>query len=306
MGCDEVTTSQLIDGLLADETRMLKKADALSSLRDRAFNVMRHYDHTPNRNSIARREIRKHAEVQEAHKLGIFNLLFAIDHIQSAHNLISEGVATLAPWTCARAALEASATALWLLDTQIGCKERMTRYLNITLQKYELRRSRISASPDTSQDATDAYKNDMHDSIGELRKQAGELGIKEKLNKNQQLIGFGTGMPKLSDLIDQHFDNGKAMYRHLSLASHGDLSMSMAFGMHKQRIENMEYLTGHRNPETITMLIYYQMHWLARMTWSYFKLYGWDIAKLQQILEEEYNRASIKQEPRFWRKNNPA
>lgn len=301
-----MTITPLMDGAVADESRMLKIADALDSLRDRAMNVMRHYDHAPNRNSIAEREIRKHPEVKEAHKLGIFNLLFAVDHIQSAHNLISEGIALFTPWTCARAALEASATTLWLLDTEIGCKERMTRYLNIALQKHEVHRSRFSTSHDTNQDATDAYKNNMHDSIEMLRKQAGELGIEEKLNKKQQLIGFGTGMPKLSDLIDQHFDYGKAMYRHLSLASHGDLSMSVAFGMQKQRVENMEYLTGNRNPKTITMLIYYQMHWIARMAWSYFKLYGWDTAKLQQILEEEYNRASVKQEVRFWRKNSPA
>src|SRR6267142_5737106 len=53
-------------------------------------------------------------------------LAASADHLEALDRLVGEAQYAIAPWTCARGVLEATAIATWLLDSKIDTKERVS------------------------------------------------------------------------------------------------------------------------------------------------------------------------------------
>jgi hypothetical protein len=56
-------------------------------------------------------------------------LIEAADYVFAVTRTLTEPAQTIAPWACARGALETSSLSMWLMDTGINANERVKRSL---------------------------------------------------------------------------------------------------------------------------------------------------------------------------------
>jgi hypothetical protein len=100
----------------------------------------------PNPDSLATKELREFARpesVLTAYSQGISLIEVAGDHLIAFTKTIAEPAQSIAPWTIARAILEASALSCWLLDTKIEALTRVQRSLALKAARVQRRNAAI-------------------------------------------------------------------------------------------------------------------------------------------------------------------
>ena len=84
--------------------------------------------------SPAEKEIRSFSRpesVETAFSTASQLLIAANDYLKALDSLVDQKVFSVAPWSCARGMLEASAICTWLFDKSIDPKERVSRSLSL-------------------------------------------------------------------------------------------------------------------------------------------------------------------------------
>jgi hypothetical protein len=134
-------------------------------------------------------------------------LMAAKDHLLSLRKLLEPPITLFGPMTMARASIEASAAAYWLLDPAIPVRQRVARSLGDRLDSAEERANAFRLFIDGWSD----------DGAGDsIRVEASELGVKvQKPPTLTQLVGevMTEHMPSL--------ERGKGLYKFMSAISHG-------------------------------------------------------------------------------------
>ena len=241
-------------------------------------------------------EVAKSAHVQAG-----LAIVVAADHMSALERELTDPVMTFAPWTTARGILEASAVAMWLLG-DVDLNTRMARSLSLRLRhlKDQETFARDAHRRDPGNAGFIAAIPDIRARFQHLEKRAASLSIPAKRDKRGRLIGFGEGMPSITELADNELGEG-GTYRLLSAMAHGRVWANLALGLRHLKQKGEPVVEQHLTVEAAQFLIVKALDWFARPGWAYFKLNGWDLNKLVSILEAAYDQASLVEEARFWR-----
>jgi hypothetical protein len=161
--------------------------------------------------------------VATAFSQGLVATEAAADHLHALDLLTLAHGPVLAPWTCARGLLEASAIATWLLNTRIDAVERVGR--SMALRYGTLKEQRKLAEDDGN--VTAAAEIDQR--IDEVDAIAVQLSYPPVNDKNGRRISIGRYKPSITDLVDQEFDL-KKVYRIFSGVAHCDIVTASQLG----------------------------------------------------------------------------
>ena len=292
-----------------------KKAEVLDEMPKKIRGIALSYSRRPFPNSQASQELKdcSNKELLEiAYYQGVLQHFVSSDHMSTLKRTLEPTVLSFAPWTCARVVLETCSLGVWLLDTEVNSKERITRSLNLRLedenQKIKLLRKKLERISNQDQTAELSQKQEANALIEGsetrikcLEEKAKESNIAVAKNKKNDLIGFGSGgLLKISDRIDTTF-KAKDDYAMLSSAAHGNPSAILSLGVNIEQSKNGPLIPD-LHPLDAMWLIMKIVGWFARTSWTYFNLFGRDLKELQSVLEDGYDQVGfINEESRFWR-----
>ena len=252
-------------------------------------------------------------------------IMVASDHVLALHRgLTINPILTFAVWSSARNVLEASSKCIWMFDATIESAERITRSLNVRVneirksQTYQRRLlqatereadtiSQLTSERDArvkclrKQVATISQEiSDGDTRVAYLRKRAATIGVTEKLDRNENFIGFGDGTSSISEQIDSAFDDAESVYSLLSAAEHGTTWAVRALGAHVD-MGSQPRVSPDLTPEKALWLILMATEWFSRGLWAQYEMFGWDLHELKTVLEKAYDQIRIKPVRRFWR-----
>ena len=286
-----------------------KAAKALDEMPKLIWDIASSCDHRPFPDSQASQELndcQNNKLLEPAYCQGAQQVFISSDHMSGLRRVLmsSPTVLSCVPWTCGRAVLESCSTGAWLFDIDIDSKERITRSMNLRLEDQNrimnLARNDQEHFPELSNHKDDRLIEKAKTRIMYLRGQAKELGLDEKKNKRGKFIGFGSGLPTISNRIASIF-NAKWEYTMLSAAAHGNSYTFFGLSTQREQTKDGPILKPYLKPYHALYLISRVVEWSASTAWTQFSLFGWDLNKLQAIMENEYNRIGINKEMRFWR-----
>ena len=239
--------------------------------------------------------------IQTSYSIASIEILAIGDHLLAMDRILTPPVSTFTPWAVARAILERSSLACWLLEEGISSQSRASRGMNVRLQYLEDSKKYVYGVLNGNQQGDHALiqaGRHIEEQQMKLVAQAKSLGIKPKLNKNGKLIGFSEGLPSATKLASLAHGEGDT-YRLLSGSTHG--------GFWATRSLSLDIPSDSRVPtrqltiEQGLFLMINCLDWYTRPNWSFFKLQGWDLKGLATVLDTEYDMAAIKSDTRFWK-----
>ncbi len=228
--------------------------------------------------------------------LGAQALEHAAEHLFALSDACLNPVKPFVAFTLARGVLESAATALWVLDTDIGGKERVERGMSLRLVGLEDQKklSRTSpAGPDT-----DEVTQKIASRIEDMITAAGARGVEPHRNRRERVDGFGSKMPSRLELASR-VPGGEFDYRLFSAVAHGHSWALIAVGFKPSGKPNLAV----KSPEPI-VLIYVcsrAIDYFARALWAQVYLYGWKSGPFARLLEETCDAIGLIPERRFWR-----
>ncbi len=278
--------------------------EALLSVANLSRNVINRYRSMPLPGSQASKELAgfpKGNLLKEAYSKGGLSLVVACDHADALVRALSKPVLSFSPWTCMRGVLESCSMCIWMLDTAITPVERTTRSLNVRLEeiRHAQTYARKQGARDSATSQSDASRiRDVTARVTYLRGEAQELGINEKLDKNDRFLGFGDGPKSISSRVESTFEEA-IDYSLLSPAAHGDSWALLSLGT-KSESGNPRNRTTDISRDHALLLISMSLEHVARSTWTLCHLFGWDLAELRATFEVEYDRVGLKASTRFW------
>jgi hypothetical protein len=223
----------------------------------------------------------------------------ATDHLHALDLLITAGESALAPWTCARGLLEASATATWLLDTRIDATERVGR--SMAMRYATLMAQRTLANGDRNV----ALVSTIDRRIDDVADIAARLGYPAITNRDGRRISIGRQKPTITDLIDQQFDL-QNIYKIFCGVAHCDTVTVSQLGFETLDTTSPSGMVKRLavNHDVQRMLLGNAVAIYARAVWLHMAQYGCDLADAAKVLEEAFSRCGLndRDEVRFWRK----
>lgn len=240
--------------------------------------------------------------VSTAFSQGVVATEAAMDHLHALDLLIAAQESALAPWTCARGLLEASATATWLLDTRIHTTERVGRSMAIRYATLMAQRKLANADGNT------ALVSTIDRRVEEVADIATQLGYPPISDKNGHRISIGHQKPSITDLIDQQFDL-QNVYRIFSGVAHCDTVTVSQLGFETLDAAPaggiVKRLTVDRDVQR--MLLAKAVEIYARAVWLHMVQYGCDLTDAATILEVAYSRCGLddRDDVRFWEAHDP-
>lgn len=269
-------------------TQVEKMRKVFAALYDDIAHLISESGPTPVGGSIAAREKADRAladQLDAAYSQG--NVLFesAADHAFAACRLLTEPVQTMAPWTCLRGGLEASALASWLLDAAIDSRERVSR--SFALRYGELRQQSKIATDEST-------RNLITSRIDEIDSEARSLGYRPVLDKKNRLIAVGQLTPSATQCISTILDE-EVLYRVCSAVAHGQWWALSQLGF--RRSDNGADLVKSLNSDVAAYLVAQITEVLSRPAWAMARLFGYDLARLSGVLERRYKQMGLKDPP---------
>lgn len=229
-----------------------------------------------------------------AFQVGGLMLEAAADHAFALTRLLVEPVPTVAPWTCARGALEASALSCWLLAADISSRERAARgfaYRHATLREQQKLARSINDQPAFDRIAA---------RIDEVEGTALALGLSRVVDKNDRRIGIGRVMPSTTDLVEEVFRQ-ETLYRIFSAMAHSQSTAMVRLGFVPFDASLPTLLTKSMNSDVAAVLLTSGADSLAHPVWAKARLFGLDCERLVKILEARYGEMGLAGSKYFWR-----
>jgi len=220
------------------------------------------------------------------------------DNLLALDDLVAEGAYAISPWVLARASLEASALAVWLLDRSLDVTTRIGRSLAL---RYEtLRAQQILA-----QDASDDEKvREISARIDKVESVANEIGLTRVENKNGERIGIAERVPKKVILARQLLGS-ESLYRILSGVAHADVNTVMQLTFATVSGPTPGGIVKAPTPPTkiLKKLVAYVTAAYSRAAWEMILRTGADAAEAAVALEKAFTDLEHKDDDdtRFWR-----
>jgi len=209
---------------------------------------------------------------------------YVADHAYALTRLLEVPVTLLPAITCVRACLEGAATACWLLEKDIECRERVSRsILYRTMQINEEKKFLGVLSEESA-----IVRADQR--IRELAELAKLLGIPEKLNSDGSRAKISP--PTKTDLIKYYLD-AEIYFRIFSSAAHGHTNAILQLGFTASDSANPTVFEKNLDPRLAESLLVIALESVARCAWSLSRYFGGDSENLVQVLEEAYRNFDI-------------
>ena len=266
----------------------LESITVVNEFMKETSNLWNQYEHRPLPNSQAVKELAvflRPESIGTAYSQGIVLIEVAADYIFAVIKTLSEPAQTIAPWACARGALESSALASWLLDTSISTKERVKRSLAFRYEGFDQQRKLA--------ETTNGKFNPqvVISRTNEVELLALELGYKKILDKNGKRNGIGQVMPSITDIVTKMLKKEKD-YRLLSAMVHAHPWALQNFGFIKAQdnqmiLENVKgaYFEKHISPDSIFFLCITSVTSLSQALLMNFSLFGYDTKPLAMVID---------------------
>jgi hypothetical protein len=246
----------------------------------------------PTVNSIADKELqefRRPESLFTAYSQGVSLIEVAADHLIAFTKSITEPAQSIAPWTIARAVLEASALSSWLLDTQINAHERVKRSLAL---RYEGLSQQVKFVQSLGQSAEFVNKR-----IEEIELMAEGLGFQKLRNRKNERNGIGQVMPYITDVIRDTLDE-ESNFRLYSAMTH-----SHHWAYSQLSFRKVDETTFQENKAVLMEkhLSLESVWWLCGNVTRYFsqpikyrcKVYGFDLESINIIIDDVFKGIGI-------------
>lgn len=281
----------------------------LYTAHDRVAEFVAPYESKPSSNSPAEFELSsfpRQESVRTAYSQGLALIEVAADQLVAFTKTVTEPVQTIAPWTCVRSLLEASALACWLFDNSVDARERVHISLAFRYEGLSQQLKFIRATDPTA-DTTKAVSRLEH-----VEGVAIELGFTAEKRRKGGRLGVGKRMPATTEVIRLEL-NEEATYRLLSAVAHAHHWALSRLGFQRvdrSRVEALGISTtdmlGHPfekalSPSSVAFLCATAVISLAKAMWQEVLLFGWDVHLFKQVLESISDDLEILSNSRFWR-----
>lgn len=235
----------------------------------------------------------KQVSVENAYSMSTMLIESIGDHIFALLKTIKEPIESMAPFTCIRAALEASALASWMLDANIGSWERVKR-------TFAFRYDSLTEQLKFARCMNDVVRiNKIQERINEVENDALKLGYDRVQNKNRKRIGIGMEMPSMTSLIKDVL-NREWLYRVTSGMAHGSNWALMALSFFKTDVKNI--VEKGSDTDSLYYLCCEGAHIFSYPVWNRVRLFGFDKDSYIRIFESVYRSLKIYEDKRlFWK-----
>lgn len=262
------------------------------------------YKHEPVAGSNAAADISRFPEAADtAYSQASMAITLAQDHMFALERALQEPISPYAPWSLCRVVVESTATAMWLLEMDISAEERISRSMNLRLSGLEEQRKILQDAIKSDNQREEELSRGLDHVRGQkeaILADAKVRGVPTKTNSKQRVIGFGSGLPSKTSLVESQFGDS-VVYRLLSAAAHGESWAMIVLGSTIQRTRKKMGLEPELTLEKALYLIVNSIPWYTSAVWRFFTLHGWDLAALASTLDSQYDLAYLKQDLRFWR-----
>lgn len=222
------------------------------------------------------------------------------DQLTAFIKTVSEPFETIAPWTCCRSLIEASALANWLSEPGLEVEARVRRSIALRYEGVDQQRKWARSAGEDPQVASNR--------LDEIAEMATDLGCPPLLDRNGRRCGAGAPMPSVTDLVRLML-NEEATYRWLSAVAHGH-----SWAVHQAGFQRIDPIVGDDpsgmgSPHVMIKAIDMQgMVFLSDVSarafglalWSQCLYFGWDQDQLSAILTVLFDQLNIPRDQRFW------
>jgi hypothetical protein len=273
-------------------------------MRDALSQLARPYGPAPLPGSKGDAELRAFSRPESlhtAHSQAWMLMEVTADHLTAFIKTISEPVETVAPYTCTRSLLEASALACWLLDPSIDSRTRVSRSLALRFEGLE---QQVKWAKAAGQDPSKGEQRLQHAAGA-----AAEIGFPPISDASGRVRGAGQRMPSITHIIGSVLGE-EPLYRLLSTVEHGhswalqQLSFERAPEMDVVASVSGAKLSGlvkGIDGLRFASLLLVAAESLAHAVWNQAVYFGWDTSGLSAILENAFDDFSVTDDARFWR-----
>jgi len=282
-----------------DVANMLSSIHSFLDQSAQAYNA---HNNEPASNSLAVHEQKSFPNqdlIKDVHYRGILSMESAADHLMVFADSIAEPAKTIAPWTCVRGLLESCALAVWFLDPTIDATTRVGRCFAFRYTGFveQIKFLQVEKMQTEIEKVQQRMKKVEHDAVS--------LGYPQLLNKNNgEINGIALHMPSIIKLIGTMLDQ-EASYRLLSGVAHGHHWAISKVGFRRSDLRNSEgdvvhTLEKHLHPDSVLYLANIALMSFAKVDWYLWRLYGWDLAEIEQILDQIYQQLHFRDKIPFW------
>jgi hypothetical protein len=228
-----------------------------------------------------------------AHSQG--NLLFesAADHAFALARLLIKPVTTIAPWTCVRGGLEAAAIGCWLLSESIDARVRIGRSFAYRHEGLSQQVKLAGATGDESSRRTSLRR------IEEVDAEATALGYELIRSKSGKRDGIGQRMPTITKLVGDALGE-EELYRVFSAMAHGHTWAVIRLGFQATDAGKPTLLKKTMNPDAAAVLLMTAADVLAKPLWAEARLFGYDLKRLETLLDRGYRDVGLNETRHFW------
>jgi len=246
------------------------------------------------RNSFADPEL-----VRDVHYRGIQSMESAADHLMVFADSMIQPAKTVAPWTCIRGLLESCAIAAWFLDPAIDVRTRVARCFAFRYAGFvqQIKYYRV----DDRRTEIDQAKQRMI----QVEQDALSLGYPRVLNKLNKIDGIAIRLPSITELIGITLDR-ETDYRLLSAIAHGHHWAIQQVGFKQIDVTDDKgqvttALEKHVHPNFVIYAGHIAVTSFARVLWYLWRLHGWNLKEIADLLDGTYKKLHYNPELRFWR-----
>lgn len=281
---------------------LIEIISALTTLHDETATFFNKYglDPVPGSKAISELTTFRMESVQTSYAQGSMLIEVSAEQITSLVRSLTEPVLTIAPWTSARAIIESSALASWLLDSTISAKDRVQRSFAF---RFEGLSQQVKFARASGLEMEKALKR-----IDYVEEDAITLGfsiIKDKIGKR---IGIGQLFPTMTNLVCSVL-NEEPAYRLFSALIHAhpwamqQISFCEAKNNsheHSDYSHNTTFFEKSLQSEAIIYLCHKAAYAFSRPIWYKAHLYGYELPEFRRILNRVFDKLKFSSSTRFW------
>lgn len=265
----------------------LRPVFALNEYLEKSVVIWNSYGIEPVKDSLAYVELSSFARpisIRTAYSQGDLFIEACADYSMALVKTLTEPLAAIAPWACARGAVESAAFSAWLFDSEINSRQRVKRSLALRYEGLHEQMKFLNAIDKSSESRKSLER------IDEIERIATELGFVKVLDHKGKRIGVGQKMPSKTDIVSEVLSKGED-YRILSAMTHSEywaLQRLSFTEIDKEEPASSEgrYFEKHIEPSSISYLCIESLTSLSQAEFMKCKLFGWNLEPLINLYKE--------------------
>lgn len=281
----------------------LRMVQVVHNLHEETARLLNEYGHKPLAHSRADCELQsfpRRESVMTAYSQGTSLIEVVADHAIAFTRTVTEPVLSIAPWTCIRALIEASALACWLFDLKIDVRMRIQRSLAFRYEGLSQQVKYVRAM----QGEGSSFIKKVVARIEDVEHIALKLGFLKVENRKRERIGIGQQMPGTTEIV-RNMLNEEPNYRLLSAVAHAhhwvlqqlSFRLSDEQGNSLEEVEDQDkgrFLEKNIEPSAVAYLCALAGKYFAKPLKYKFILFGWNVRRLEDILDAAFAELGIR------------